>query len=236
MAAAPTRARTRPSRTPISHSPAPAPAPAPTTAPAPAPAPHPHRTRTRTRTLSRPHTCARSPAFARAPTPHVVLTFDREAATQIFVGSANGTVSAFYSPSTSVRGVKLCVVRAAKRTEPDVQIKYSPDMVIITPHALPLFRDTAVRNTKRQMEKIRKDPIKSHKPGACPAWDSVRLGAAHSRRLRAVRVRARAAHVGAGPRRAHRRRVQLYAPRDEDADQGHHPRYVASLTHATIRD
>ena len=75
-------------------------------------------------------------------------------------------VSAFYSPTASVRGVKLCVVRAAKRTEPEAELQYSPDMVIITPHALPLFRDTTVRNPQRQADKIRKDAIKSHRPGA----------------------------------------------------------------------
>lgn len=35
---------------------------------------------------------------------------------------------------------------------------------IITPHALPIFRDDAVRNTKRKREKERLDPIKSRKP------------------------------------------------------------------------
>jgi NADPH-dependent ferric siderophore reductase len=85
---------------------------------------------------------------------------------QIFVGSANGTVTALYSPASSVRGVKLCIARPAKRAEPADSLQYSPDMLVITPHALPLFRDTTVRNRDRRMEKLRKDAIMSHKPGA----------------------------------------------------------------------
>ena len=35
---------------------------------------------------------------------------------------------------------------------------------IITPHALPIFRDDAAKNTKRKREKERLDPVKSRKP------------------------------------------------------------------------
>ena len=84
---------------------------------------------------------------------------------QIVVGSANGVVSVFYSPTSSVRGVKLCVSRPAKRVEPEAPLEYSPDMVIITPHALPMFRENPLRSQKREFEKIRKDPTKSHRPG-----------------------------------------------------------------------
>jgi hypothetical protein len=35
---------------------------------------------------------------------------------------------------------------------------------IITPHALPLFRQDKPKSVKKQMEKDRLDPVKSHRP------------------------------------------------------------------------
>ncbi|KAI9012505.1 WD40-repeat-containing domain protein [Phycomyces nitens] len=80
---------------------------------------------------------------------------------QIVTGSADGTVSVFYSPTHSVRGAKLCVVKEAKKRAVD---DYEIDRPIITPHALPMFRDDEPRSSKRKREKLRRDPKVSHRP------------------------------------------------------------------------
>lgn len=35
---------------------------------------------------------------------------------------------------------------------------------ILTPHALPLFRQDRAKTTRKIMEKARQDPVKSHRP------------------------------------------------------------------------
>ncbi|KAI9496622.1 WD40-repeat-containing domain protein [Zychaea mexicana] len=80
---------------------------------------------------------------------------------QIITGSADGSVGVFYSPTHSTRGAKLCVVREEKRRAVD---DYEIDRPIITPHALPMFKDDQPRSSKRKREKLRKDPVVSHRP------------------------------------------------------------------------
>ncbi|CAO3645547.1 unnamed protein product [Cunninghamella blakesleeana] len=80
---------------------------------------------------------------------------------QIFTGSADGTVHAFYSPTHSARGVKMCVVKEQKKRAVD---DYEIDRPIITPHALPMFKTERVKSQKRKLTKIRQDPKLSHKP------------------------------------------------------------------------
>ncbi|KAI9320545.1 WD40-repeat-containing domain protein [Dichotomocladium elegans] len=80
---------------------------------------------------------------------------------QIITGSADGIVSVFYSPKYSVRGAKLCVVKEAKRQAID---DFELNRPIITPHALPMFKDDQPRSSKRKREKLRKDPKISHRP------------------------------------------------------------------------
>lgn len=81
---------------------------------------------------------------------------------QIFTGSADGTVHAFYSPTHSARGVKMCVVKEQKKRAVD---DYEIDRPIITPHALPMFKTERAKSQKRKLTKIRQDPKLSHKPG-----------------------------------------------------------------------
>ncbi|KAI7863137.1 WD40-repeat-containing domain protein [Spinellus fusiger] len=80
---------------------------------------------------------------------------------QIVTGSADGTVTVFYSPTRSTKGAKLCVVKETKKRAID---DYEVDRPIITPHALPMFRDDEPRSSKRKREKLRKDPKVSHRP------------------------------------------------------------------------
>jgi len=76
-------------------------------------------------------------------------------------GSADGIVTVFYSPTHSSRGAKLPIVKAAKKRAVD---DYEIDRPILTPHALPMFKDEE-RTSKRRRDKLRKDPVASHRPG-----------------------------------------------------------------------
>ena len=71
-----------------------------------------------------------------------------------------------YSPDMSVNGAKLLLNKGPPRK---ATIEDMSDAVaaptIITPHALPMFRDSEVgRSTKRKREKERMDPRKSRRP------------------------------------------------------------------------
>ncbi len=83
---------------------------------------------------------------------------------QIVVGDSKGDVSVFYSPKLSARGALLCISKAPKRVE--VTIGTNQVGLIVNPHALPLFKDGNPRSQKRKLDKMRKDPVASHKPGA----------------------------------------------------------------------
>ncbi|CAG8571241.1 21880_t:CDS:10, partial [Racocetra persica] len=80
---------------------------------------------------------------------------------QIVTGSADGLVHVFYDPVISVRGAKLCVVKEPKKRAID---DYEINRPIIAPHSLSMFRDDRPKSTKRKREKLRKDPIASHRP------------------------------------------------------------------------
>ncbi len=81
-------------------------------------------------------------------------------------GLANGQICVLYSPFTSLNGAKLLLNKGPPRK---VTIEDMSDAVsaptIITPHALPMFRDGEVaRGSKRKREKDRMDPRKSRRP------------------------------------------------------------------------
>ncbi|XP_020780816.1 WD repeat-containing protein 70 [Boleophthalmus pectinirostris] len=80
---------------------------------------------------------------------------------QIMVGTGNGVVKVYYDPVKSYRGAKLCLAKT-KRKEKHTEMLAQD--YIITPHALPMFREARQRSTKKQLEKDRLDPKKSHKP------------------------------------------------------------------------
>ncbi|XP_027719364.1 WD repeat-containing protein 70 [Vombatus ursinus] len=80
---------------------------------------------------------------------------------QIMVGTGNGLAKVYYDPTKSQRGAKLCVVKNKRKTR---QAETLTQDYIITPHALPMFREPRQRSTRKQLEKDRLDPLKSHKP------------------------------------------------------------------------
>jgi len=94
---------------------------------------------------------------------HVIRTAWHPKLNQILVGSGDGVVRVYYDPIRSFRGAKLCVVK--KRTEAKT-VNYISTQRIITPYALPLFKEDTIhqKSTYRQQLKARKDPVKSKKP------------------------------------------------------------------------
>ncbi|KAF7666291.1 hypothetical protein LDENG_00114040 [Lucifuga dentata] len=80
---------------------------------------------------------------------------------QIMVGTGNGLAKVYYDPVKSHRGAMLCVVKSKRKEK---QAETLMQDYIITPHALPMFREARQRSTRKQLEKDRLDPKKSHKP------------------------------------------------------------------------
>ncbi|KAI0374379.1 transcription factor [Pilatotrama ljubarskyi] len=85
---------------------------------------------------------------------------------QILTGLSSGQICVLYSPDMSVNGAKLPLNKGPPRK---ATVEDMSDAVaaptIITPHALPMFRDSEIgRSTKRKREKERMDPRKSHRP------------------------------------------------------------------------
>lgn len=82
-------------------------------------------------------------------------------------GFSNGEIHVYYSPLTSLNGAKLLLSKGPprKRTIEDVSDAQAVPN-IITPHALPMFRDGDGIQTgsKRKREKDRMDPKKSRRP------------------------------------------------------------------------
>ncbi|KAJ3571352.1 hypothetical protein NP233_g3822 [Leucocoprinus birnbaumii] len=85
---------------------------------------------------------------------------------QIVTGLSNGEICVLYSPETSLNGAKLLLNKGPPRkvTVEDMSEAVTAPF-IITPHALPMFRDMDPgRGTKRKREKDRMDPRKSKRP------------------------------------------------------------------------
>ncbi|KAI0067881.1 transcription factor [Artomyces pyxidatus] len=85
---------------------------------------------------------------------------------QIVTGLTNGQICVLYSPQTSLNGAKLLLNKgpAKKPTIEDMSDALAAP-TIITPHALPMFRDGEIaRGSKRKRERDRQDPQKSRRP------------------------------------------------------------------------
>ncbi|XP_078416156.1 WD repeat-containing protein 70 [Cetorhinus maximus] len=80
---------------------------------------------------------------------------------QIMVGTGNGLAKVYYHPVKSQRGAKLCVVKTKRKAKQSQTVTQD---YVITPHALPMFREPRQKSTRKQLEKDRLDPVKSHKP------------------------------------------------------------------------
>lgn len=80
---------------------------------------------------------------------------------QMVVGCGDGQVKLYYDPDKSHRGAMLCVVKRERKVK---QTEIMASQNIITPYALPMFRQGRPTSTKKFEERIRKDPVKSHRP------------------------------------------------------------------------
>ncbi|KAF9094324.1 hypothetical protein BGX29_009539 [Mortierella sp. GBA35] len=80
---------------------------------------------------------------------------------QIVAGNADGTARVFYDPEVSNKGAKLCATKSPKKRAVD---DYEIDRPIITPHTLRMFREDNIVSNKRKQEKMRNDPLASHRP------------------------------------------------------------------------
>ncbi|XP_053979244.1 gastrulation defective protein 1 homolog [Hylaeus anthracinus] len=92
---------------------------------------------------------------------HVIKTLWHPKLNQIFVGCGNGIVKVYYDSKKSLRGAKLCVVKSHLKQK---HIEVMSTQQIITPHALPLFRQDRPKSVRKQLEKDRLDPVKSRRP------------------------------------------------------------------------
>ncbi|CAO1420113.1 unnamed protein product [Diamesa serratosioi] len=92
---------------------------------------------------------------------HIVKSIWHPKLNQIFVGCGDGIIKGYYDEKRSLRGAKLCIVKSYLKKK---QVEIGGNVQVITPHALPLFRQEKSRSLRKQMEKDRLDPVKSQRP------------------------------------------------------------------------
>lgn len=92
---------------------------------------------------------------------HIIKTLWHPKLNQIFVGCGDGVIKGYYDEKRSMRGAKLCVVKSYRKKK---QVEIAGNVPVITPHALPLFKQEKSRSLKKQLEKDRMDPVKSRRP------------------------------------------------------------------------
>ncbi|CAE6520445.1 unnamed protein product [Rhizoctonia solani] len=83
---------------------------------------------------------------------------------QVLASLSDGSVRVLYSPNTSTNGAKLCVTRAPKKVTIEDVSAALRDAPILTPHALPMFREDEGRTGQRRRDKDRSDAVKTRKP------------------------------------------------------------------------
>ena len=80
---------------------------------------------------------------------------------QLVLGNADGGTYVLYDPEHSQKGALLCADKAPPKR---AGLFYTGGaMQIMTPNALPMFKDAELDHRKRRREE-RRDPLKSHKP------------------------------------------------------------------------
>lgn len=92
---------------------------------------------------------------------HIIKTLWHPKLNQLFVSCGNGIIKCYYDDKRSSRGAKLCVIKSYRKKKQAECVGLSQ---VITPHALPMFRQEKSRSNRKKMEKDRMDPIKSHRP------------------------------------------------------------------------
>ncbi|XP_014274174.1 gastrulation defective protein 1 homolog [Halyomorpha halys] len=91
---------------------------------------------------------------------HVIRTLWHPRLQQIFVGCGNGIVKAYFGDKSG-RGAQLASSKLRRKKK---QVEVIAAQQIITPHALPMFRQDRPKSLRKQMEKDRLDPVKSRRP------------------------------------------------------------------------
>ncbi|KAK5640646.1 hypothetical protein RI129_011457 [Pyrocoelia pectoralis] len=92
---------------------------------------------------------------------HVIKVLWHTKLNQIFTGIGSGLIKCYYDEKRSMRGVTLCTAKLHRRVK---HAEIVSTQQVITPHALPLFRQERRKTSRKQMEKDRLDPVKSHRP------------------------------------------------------------------------
>ncbi|KAI9578002.1 hypothetical protein GQX74_014146 [Glossina fuscipes] len=92
---------------------------------------------------------------------HIIKTLWDPKLNQLFVGCGNGVIKCYYDERRSFRGAQLCVVKTYRKKKHAEIVGVSQ---IITPHALPMFRQEKSRSSRKKVEKERLDPVKSRRP------------------------------------------------------------------------
>ena len=80
---------------------------------------------------------------------------------QLFISSSDGNVTVYYDERLSDKGALICVGKVRKK-EKEAFVLNKPQ--IITPHALPMFKEERKKSRKVQQMKDRTDPVKSRRP------------------------------------------------------------------------
>ncbi|KAF8741626.1 Transcription factor, partial [Rhizoctonia solani] len=83
---------------------------------------------------------------------------------QVLASLSDGSVRVLYSPNASTNGAKLCVTRAPKKVTIEDISAALRDAPILTPHALPMFKEDEGRSGQRRRDKDRSDAVKTRKP------------------------------------------------------------------------
>jgi len=91
----------------------------------------------------------------------VVRTLWHPKLNQIFMSTSGGDIRVFYDPEKSHRGMTLCAMKPMKRNTGG---EFFSTRQIINPHALPIYKQDRVRSLASTRAKLRKDPVKSHRP------------------------------------------------------------------------
>ena len=92
---------------------------------------------------------------------HVVRLIWHPRLNQLMVGCGDGNIRILYEPKASRNGAVLVAGKHKKRMK---KAEVVVSQQVITPHALPMFREERHKSTRKLEERDRKDPVKSRQP------------------------------------------------------------------------
>ncbi|KAK7082175.1 WD repeat-containing protein 70 [Halocaridina rubra] len=92
---------------------------------------------------------------------HIVRLIWHPRLNQLMIGCGDGKIRILYDKKLSRNGAVLVTGKHKKRVK---QAEVVVSQQVITPHALPMFREERHKSTRKLEERDRKDPLKSHQP------------------------------------------------------------------------